>query len=142
MGYCASSESADFTICHERARDLAKKIRSENYIDAEKASSDDIDLILDALSYNGLTGEVGHDKNGSPYIESIYYEYGRYYDDDMKKFLLLRWFKRLYDCRVCRKWFVYRVYRGRRIVLGFIQEFYGHVVYEGMPVKDGKEKKG
>ena len=23
-----------------------------------------------------------------------------------------------------------------------IQEFYGHVVYEGMPVKDGKEKKG
>ena len=142
MGYCASSESADFTICHERARDLAKKIRSENYIDAEKASSDDIDLILDALSYNGLTGEVGHDKNGSPYIESIYYEYGRYYDDDMKKFLLLRWFKRLYDCRVCRKLFVYRVCRGRRIVLGFIQEFYGHVVYEGMPVKDGKEKKG
>lgn len=142
MGYCASSESADFTICHERARDLAKKIRSENYIDAEKASSDDIGLILDALSYNGLTGEVGHDKNGSPYIESIYYEYGRYYDDDMKKFLSM-----IAEFVEKGSYIGFAGEDGSFWAFYFdgssdIQEFYGHVVYEGMPVKDGKEKKG
>lgn len=142
MGYYASSESANFTIHHEHLNCLVNKLHIKNYIEDNEASSDNIDLILDVLSHNGLTGEVGHDKNGNPYIESVYYEYQKYYDDDMTEFLSI-----IAEFVEAGSYIGFAGEDGSFWAFYFdgssdIQEFYGHVVYEGMPVKDGKEKEG
>lgn len=138
MGYYASSESTDFSIRHEHLNSLANKIRAENYIKAEKSSSDDLNLVLRALSHNGLTGEVGNDKDGNPYIESIYYEYQKYYDDDMKELLSI-----IAEFVEAGSYIGFAGDDGSFWAFYFdgssnVSEYYGHVVYEGMPTNKKK----
>lgn len=140
MGYYASSESTDFSIRHECLSSLANKIRDVNYIKAEKQGvDDDIEIVLRALSYNGLTGEVGNDKDGNPYIESVYYEHQKYYDDDMMEFLSI-----IAEFVESGSYIGFAGEDGSFWAFYFdgssnVSEYYGHVVYEGMPTN---EKKG